>query len=205
MKQILLFLFLFSLTSCSFILKKWGGIKDPKIETYQSINKYSKTYAIDSSKIVYTKDSASYYKLNYLFGGSTEMLIFNKAKQFIPYKPDGLSCNAAIDFALETICKKNVNDFFTTKIIKYDTLLSHLDDYNNCIKNCNINEYDYIVFLCYAKYCDGTNKTHIIPWNKIIQEQKIDCKVKYIYVNLDYLNTWGIKKSSLPKFRVQLF
>lgn len=202
MKQLVLFSILF-LSSCSFIIKKIGGIKDPKLETYQSINKYSKSLEIDSSLIVFAKDSTSFFVLNKLFVSCPEILIFNNSKQYIPYKNDSTTCNASIDYTLENICTISQNNFHTSRIMNYENLTSCFVDPNNALTKLNLDDYDYIVFINYSKFTHGINRTHIIPWNKIIRETKNNCRVKYIYVNLDYLNTWGIQKSSLPKIKIK--
>ena len=144
-------------------------------------------------------------QINNFFVGSPEILIFNSAKKHLPYKADGIACNASVDYTLQNVCRMNANEIMSKRLINYDSLISCLDDPNNCISNLDITTFDYVVFLNFAKYFDGVNKTHIIPWNKIINEYKIDCKVKYIYVNIDYIKSWGLKKKSLPKFRVNLF
>jgi hypothetical protein len=205
MKYILLSIILCILTSCSFFIKKSSGIKNPKMETYQSINKYSQIYDIDSSLIVFSKDSTKYIELNKLFTGNPEILIFDQNKHFYPYKNEKLSCNATINYTLENICKTYSVFFNDTRKINYDTLISCLADPNHCISSFSLKQFDYIVFICFAKYTDGINKTHLIPWNKTIKESKNNCRVKYIYVDLDYLDTWGISNNSLPKIRIKLF
>jgi len=199
----LLFLSLLLLTSCSFFIKKIGGIKNPKIETFHSINEYSKKLAIDSAHIVFAKDSTSLFELNKIFIDCPEILIFSQSKQFLPYKNDSIRCNGPIGNILRNICNINSNDIISRRKINYDTLGFLFIDPNNCLSSFNIKDFDYVVFVNYAKFADGVNKTHIIPWNTIIKDNKPTCKVKYIYVDLDYLNTWGIKKSSLPRLKIK--
>jgi hypothetical protein len=190
--------------SCSPIIKKIGGIKNPKLETVQSINSYGTTINIDSSNIVFAKDSSCLFALNRMFNGNPEILVFDSKKKYFPYKNDSVACNAPIDAVLANICNISNYDVTTTKKIDYDVLISSLADKNNALSSYSLNAYDYVVFVDFCKYTYGLNKTHIIPWNKVIKESKTACRVKYFYVNLDYLKFWGIKKKSLPRLRVKL-
>jgi len=191
------------LSSCSFFLKKLGGIKDPQMESFHSVNEYSKTLTIDSSSIVFAKDSAAFFKINKMFAGSPEIIVFNGSKKYIPYKNDSSSCNASVDNVLKTLCQINEDGVKTRRVVEFDSLFSCFADPNQSLKTFELAKYDYVVFINYAKFADGINKTHIIPWNKIIKENVSSCKTKYIFVNMDYLESWGIKESSLPKFKIK--
>jgi hypothetical protein len=204
-KHLILSIVILSISSCSFVIKKWEGIKDPNIETQKSITKYSKTLTIDSALITFAKDPTCLKELNIFFVGSPEILIFNNNKKQLPYKADGITCNANINYTLENICKIDSVFFNDRRNIHYDSLISCLADPNHCISSFSLKQFDYIVFICFAKYTDGINKTHLIPWNKTIKESKNNCRVKYIYVDLDYSDTWGISNNSLPKIRIKLF
>jgi hypothetical protein len=154
MKNTLLAIIFLTLASCSYFIKKSSGIKNPKMETYQSINKYSQISDIDSSLIVFSKDSTKYQELNKLFIGNPEILISDQNKHFHPYKNEKLSCNATINYALENICKIDSAFFNDSRIIHYDSLISCLADPNHCISSFSLKQFDYIVFICFAKYTD---------------------------------------------------
>jgi hypothetical protein len=194
----LFILALISLCSCNFLYKTIFGIKNPQMESYHSINEYSKKFAIDSSAIVFAKDSVSQMKLHMLFSRTPDMIIFDSQKRFIPYKNDSATCNASIDDILKNICSYN-STVKTNKNIDFDLLFSCVTDPNKCFTNFDLRNYRYVVLMNYTKYMDGVNKTHLIPWNKIITDHKDSCKVKYVFVNLDYLKIWGMKSTSLPK------
>ncbi|MCE3278428.1 MAG: hypothetical protein K0S44_619 [Bacteroidetes bacterium] len=190
-------------SSCSFVIKKWGGIKDPKMESYLSINQYSKSLNIDSTLIVFAKDSTSQVKLNRYFLGGPELLVFSGQKLFYPYKNDSSTCNAPIDNTLANICSINSNGINTKRNISIDSIFNCFIDPNKVLDHFEYSRFDFIVLMNYAKYFDGINKTHIPDWNAIINKGNSGCNVKYIYVNLDYLDSWGISKKSLPKLRIK--
>lgn len=173
------------------------------METFHSINEYSKTLTIDSTSIVFAKDSAAFFKINRMFAGSPEIIIFSGSKRYIPYKNDTSTCNASVDNVLKSLCQVNGNGIKTKKVFEFDSLFSCFVDPNQSLKSFAPANYDYVVLINYAKFADGINKTHIIPWNKIIKADSLSCRAKYIFVNMDYLKSWGIKESSLPRFKVK--
>lgn len=188
--------------SCSFLIKKMGGIKNPKLESFHSVNLYSYSLGLDTLQVVFTKDSASSHKVSDIFGfGSPEMIVFNKKGKLIPYKDDAKSCNASVDTILSNICSIENNEFTSKKETRWEVFKELIVDPNNTIRNDLTFEYDYIVVMNFTKYYDGINKSHIVPWNKIATKNRLNCKVKYIYINQDYLETWNIK-SEIPKIKI---
>ncbi|HEY0031474.1 MAG TPA: hypothetical protein VGC65_11990 [Bacteroidia bacterium] len=203
MKQIILLaLTACSLSSCSFLIKKALGIKDPKIETYESINEYAKTLTIEPNELTFTKDSASYLELHNLFNGTLEILIFNKSKIYLPYKDDSIACNGPISLTLKNICNIESRHAPIRREINYDKLLHLLDDHNNALGALNDTTIDFIIFADFVKYFPKANTQHIIDWNRGFKEHNGHCNAKIIYVNLDYMESWGISEESIPRLRV---
>jgi hypothetical protein len=184
------------------LIKKAGGITDPKLETVHSINQYSKSLAIDSSSIIFVRDSSSWFEVDKIFPGSPDILVFNENKEYLPYREDSTTCNGPIDNVLKSICQFQ-SSIVSKRKVQMDNLMKHCFDPNGCMSSYDAKNYDYTVFIDYAKYFNGVNKTHIIPWNDIIRNNNTPCRVKYIYVNTDYLQEWGVTKKSLPKFKIK--
>ncbi|MBA3284345.1 MAG: hypothetical protein H0U27_04715 [Nitrosopumilus sp.] len=203
MKLILSTFLILFLSSCSFFFKKVGGIRDPRFETHASIYKYAKTLEIDSADIVFTKDSASLSKIAQLFGGGPEILTFDHTGKYFPYKNDSVACNASIDRTLENICKISSNGIKPFRHPQINDLISWTADPNKTIPSSD--SYDYIVFFNFSTYYDGINKTHILPWNKILHKKNDSCRVKYVFVNEDYMLHWGMSKNSLPHLKIKAF
>jgi hypothetical protein len=194
---------LLSFSSCGPFYRIVFGIKNPKMETFHSINKYSKDLTIDSVNVVFAKDSASQLKLLRIFARTPDILIFDGHKNFIPYKDDSITCNASVDYILQNVCTLQKSTIFSKREVNYDSLFSCIDDPNRCYpQNYHINS-SYTVFINFTKYMHGVNKTHLIPWNKIINDQKQPCPIKYVFVNLDYLCNWGMKQNSLPTLNMK--
>jgi len=202
MKYLSLLIAIFVLSSCGLFYKTVFGVKNPKIETYHSINKYAGTIGVDSLSLTFAKDSAAYVELGKMFLGFSDILIFNSSKKFIAYKNDSVSCNASIDTVLKRLC--NIDTVYMPMHLPRDyySLISKLDDHNNVLASLDKNKFDFIVFADFAKYFHKVNKNHIPYWNKALKDHYGDCKIKMIYVDLDYLNTWNISKSSVPRIRL---
>jgi hypothetical protein len=180
-----------------------AGISNPKLETFHSINRYSKTLGLDSINIIFSKDSLSFIELSNAFIGSPEMLVFDKEENYIPYKDDLSTCNAPVDNTLQNICLINKNGFRSSRKLSLEKIRSCFIDPNNVLKDFDFKKFDYLVLINYSKYTDGINKTHIIPWDDLIRKNRVECRVKYVYVNLDYLESWGINKNSLPRLKIK--
>ncbi|CAN5378197.1 hypothetical protein BH10BAC1_BH10BAC1_05720 [soil metagenome] len=200
MKYILLIVITFSLSSCSLFYKVAFGIKKPRMESYSSITEYAKTLNIEPSNLAFAKDSASQMELHAIFKGTPEILIFNKSKIFLPYKSDSVSCNAPIDSFLKNICEIESSHASFEREIDYTHLLSLLYDKNNILNDTTI---DFIIFADFVKYFPKVNSSHIIDWNREFNNHLGNCNAKIIYVNLDYLESWGMSKKSLPTLRLR--
>ena len=178
-KVILYCIFLVSLSSCTFIIKKWAGIKNPKLESIHSINHYANKKGIDTSMFIFSKDSASLFKLNNMFSSFPEILVFDKQKKFIPYKNDSSTCNGPVDNTLKGICNISSNNFLSTKKILYDSLLNCIIDPNKCLKSFDIKDVDYVVFVNFQKNFPRLIRTHIVPWNAVIKANNANCNELY--------------------------
>ncbi|MCW3084580.1 MAG: hypothetical protein JWP12_1946 [Bacteroidetes bacterium] len=202
MKHFFLLLLITALSSCNLFYKTVFGIKNPKIETYYSINKYAKSIDVDSSLVAFTKDSTSYFLLNHIFMGSPEIVIFNKRSEFVPYKSDSIACNASVDTVLRKVCDVENTNLSKHKPIDYNNLINLLDDHNKVLAHLKDKPYDYLIFIDFAKYFHKVNKNHIPGWNNSIRKHYDNCNIAIVYVDLDYLNTWKISKESLPTFKL---
>lgn len=203
MKRILFLHLALVLSSCTWIFKKAGYIQDPKIETHHSMNVYAHSLGIDSSNLVFCRNLISYQTIYKMFGRSPEMLVFDGHKKHHPYKEDSSTCNAPIDVTLHNICNTSLLHIPGKNLIQYNSLIANLDDPNHCLSGFEPGSVDLIVFFNYASYFNRMNREHFIAWTNIIKTSPANCRVKYIFVNMDYLDTWGMEKRDLPKFKLR--
>lgn len=201
MKSLATIVIIIFFSSCSLFYKVVFGVKNPKMENYQSINTYVKSLKLDSTQVVFSKDSSSYHYLNHSFRGSPDIIVFDFQKNFIPYKSDTLTCNASVDVILKGICSFKKNNIQHAPVI-YNDFIEHLDDPNNALEKLNSQEYDYLVFVDFVKYFHKLNMSHIPLWNNAFESRTGTCKAKIVYVNLDYLTSWNISQESIPKIRL---
>jgi hypothetical protein len=191
------------LSSCSFVLKKVAGIRDPELESHSALNDYAKTLGVHTSDLVFVKDTSAITVVEKMFGGSPEILIFDNKKNYHPYKMEGVSCNAPIDLILTNICNANALENVTGRPMSYDLLISKLDDPNKVLSEFELSSVDFIVFINYLKYAGKVTKSHIVPWAEIVYAPGRSCKVKYVFIDYDFLDTWGLSKKDLPKIKVK--
>ena len=207
-KRIMKYKYLLSLlvfSSCGFLIKKIGGVKNPKIESFQSVNRYAKSLGIDSAQVVFVKDSASNNEIYKAFNGvNPDVLFFNKENNIVAYKDDVKTCNATVDSTILGVCSINSRSYPTKRKITYNEMVKLLTDPNKAFSSFKKDDYDYVIFVNFTKYFHGTNKTHVAIWNKEFKqaEDVLHCKVKMIFINQDYLDIWQLK-SSPPKIKVR--
>lgn len=192
MKRNLIFAALLLFCSCKQLFLRVMGVKAPRIESYHSVNTYASGIDIDTTKLVFSKDSASCMQLLDYFQGSPELLIFDKSGTYFPYKQEGVQCNAPIENILRSSCSIADNGIIdTTHKVPFNAFLEKLADPNGCFKKYPIENYDYIEFIDFLKYAKKINKDHIISYQQVMKETKFPCKVLLVYVNLDFLDTHG--------------
>ncbi len=186
--------------SCNPVLMKLCGTKNPKMETFTSINKYANSLGIDSINVIFSKDSTSFTSIVNIFGGFQELLIFDSKKQYMPYKNNLSNCNATVESVLLNICNIKWSSNKPNREINFDTLMSFVVDPNNHEQTDTI-QYDYILFMNFTKYFQGVNESHISVWNRILKDRSSTCTIKIYYINLDYLESWKIK-GPIPKIKL---
>ncbi len=184
-------------SSCKFVLLKWYGVKQPKLEETASLNKFLQKKDIQNNQIYTFKnvDSLnSFYKSGL---GIPEAAFFNSAGLFIPYKETPASCNGG------------VKDFITDlkdKAIQADTnfhiqkLLNQIETEKQPVALADLPKTDFYMLMYWAKYLGKTNGK-ILDWEKEIAKARAKgLSITAIYVSCDYQKSWGISKKDIPKF-----
>lgn len=202
MKYILAITITILLSSCGLFYRVVFNIKNPQFESYSSLNAYARKLTLDTSNVAFAKDTASITALTREFSGYQDILIFNRAHKYVPYKGDSVTCNASVDTIFKRICRIEENDIITAHHINFDKFIHMLDNHNHALDDIHDPKYDYIVFADYAKFFPKVNKNHIPGWDKAIKSNHGTCKTKIIYVDLDYLDSWHLPKDALPKLNL---
>ena len=176
-------------TSCKFVLKKYYGIRNPKVETEESLRKYLKRKGINSNN-VYTVSYKDYKDIMKQIGGIPEILIFDKNGRNIIYKEEG-QCNAYAFNFIEELSKDI--EFKYNDSLRLDDYFSKLKDFEgNPVTIKKDESADFYLFIFWTRYSGRLNKDHVKVW----EEQAINnkkSKIKVIKVNLDMQKWWEQK------------
>ncbi|MDA9897968.1 hypothetical protein N9D69_00155 [Flavobacteriales bacterium] len=163
MKQIILTLIVFfSLTSCTRILVKFYGLKNPEIEKYTSLSKYALKKNMNMEGNIYApKDSINFYHFkNFFF--VPDAIIFNANGHFVDYRETPESCNAGIDAFIKGLATNDTLNIDDTTLAS--DLLKRLIMLPNKQAVTFDGSYDYTIVMTWAKWSGRVVPNHIIPW-----------------------------------------
>ena len=61
--------------------------------------------------------------------------------------------------------------------------------------------FDYTIVFTWTKYIGKVSTNHLIEWqNAVTTAQERGLKIRPIYLNLDYMEHFGMMKDDLPEF-----
>ena len=196
---ILFILTLFS--SCKSILVYTYGVRQPKIENNQSLNKFLNKYNIYTNDIHVAADSVVFKEL--IKGGVPEAYFFDSKGVYIQYREETESCNANVTRFIDTLKTANNYPIYTDKhsnlhLDTFITKIVRLPDLNPIELNEN---FDYTIVFTWTKYIGKVSTNHLIEWqNAVTTAQERGIKIRPIYLNLDYMEHFGMMKDDLPEF-----
>lgn len=181
------------LSGCSILARIVIGIKNPKIETKESLSGFLKKIGTPIETFYVCKDSISFMSMMKTVPGIPEAEFFDCNGNFIPYKKSAESCNAGIDSFLNQLM---LNKTFATSFENINSRLVNLLDIqtNEALSLKQLPKSDYYVLLYFAKFTGvKMNKEHINIWIDEIekQNQNSNLKMTYLLVSLDFMEFWG--------------
>lgn len=176
---------------CSRVLKASYGIKNPKIETEESVKNYlHKNNIVPDNLVIFNSlqswDAAREKKAMTI----PDAMFFNADGKFVNYKKSASDCNAKIDGFISDL--KNLNNEPFDKSREFITLSNLLIDYDN---NPVVFEkgYDGYVFITWCIYIGKLNKEKAFDWVNLIEKaNKEGVKIKYYLVNVDFQDSWEL-------------
>jgi hypothetical protein len=165
------------------------GIKNPEIETKQTIIDYAKSIDLDTSAIV-TVDTSQFLPIFKRIQLSIpEAEIFSANGDNLSYKEGNQDCNARL--------------FSFIPKLKHDTILNKKDDFKlkDQMKNLrdlngnnlnleDSNNPDFYLFIYWVKWIGKLNKDHVKEWENLARSNK-NAKIEVFEVNLDFQNWWS--------------
>jgi len=187
-------------TSCKFIIIKMQGIKQPKIETHQSLSKFLLSSKVDTSEILCFRDTTALNNFYATDIGVPDARFFNREKKLVDYRSVEADCNAHVSpfiektdsiNALTPVPGKNIDNFLKGLVVVRTAQEFKLE--------CQ--DYDAFMVIYWAKYLGNVTKSHIAEWQELVTKANKDKKkIRMILVNADYQSFWGVEASDVPKF-----
>jgi hypothetical protein len=165
------------------------GYHDPREESIESYKNYCYKLEMDTTNLVFLKDSAMFMKYytkadeptKHFNIGLPELYVFDRSGRLLKYKPDTVCNGAGFDFT-KNVC----NAYLGLKKTEYNYIdfSKFFIRSNGQAVSYNINEYDVIVVITWAKFVGQLNRDHVKVWEQNLSNAK-NCKVKIIKACLD--------------------
>ncbi len=191
-------IFFLMFANCKNAMLKQMGVKDPQLETTNSIKTFLKEKRLGNYKLYFFKDLTSFknfsnkYKLEV-----PEAYFFNKKGVLVPYKKTAKECNAYVDGFIQDLKEfdtKPVDSLITVE--KLSALM--IDEKGKLLTKP---QDSIMVILSFVKYLGKVNDEHTFHWidllEKIKKEQKLPISI--VLLDADFMSSWDIKPEDLPK------
>ena len=181
-------------SSCVMIYKKVKKVKNPNLETMETIYSFLQKDNYDTSKLIVLKDFNSFKEFMKVENSVPNALFFNNKGQFIEYRKSIEDCNAKIsDFIIEI---QSINDSTNFSALQLSELMPLFE------KNINTNEIN--VLITWAIWMGKINKEKSFEWIKLIKEaQQKGVKINYYLLNCDILESWEGDFDDLKKTKMK--
>ena len=190
-----LFCALFLIGGCKQLIMLRYGIKDPKIETRESIMKFSNKFNLDSNLVYIFKDTTSYfhYMRDSVFKkNAIGTLFFNRMGSMVD-NSKRKNCQWSGCAFLNQFKKDSL--YFTDSAFQLNELLQKIIPVKENESVGFSEENDLTVISIWAKFVGKYNE-RLFCISEIAANRK-DLKVKIIYLNIDMLKEWNLKKSQM--------
>lgn len=191
------------LSGCKKSILILNGIRQPKIENYESQKEFLKKYDLPVNEIISFKDSVGIYKLSYKSIGIPDAAIFDANGYFLPYANDTVNCNAGVSPFIEFLIAGSETRIDSS--FKMDFLFNELvySDSQKPLDDSDLHgKYDYYVMFFWSVFTGRLNKKKVYEWYQSVEEQKqAGLKIRSYFVNLDCQEFWGYNENQLRKFK----
>lgn len=186
-KGLLLLLILLQIgaSSCTWLMMKAYGVKNPKIENQKSIIRKLKKLSMDTCHLLILKSTAY---AEYIKAGIPEGEIYDARGRFIQYKKTDTSCNAGLFSYIEELDRSKVYAFDSNKTAKRE-LRKFLRLNGDTVTTDFLKPADFYVFVSWAAWIGRLNKDHVRDW-EILAKKNPNAKIQFIKVNVDIQEIW---------------
>jgi hypothetical protein len=176
------------------------GIKQPQIETHQSLVKFLKANQIDTTNMLCFKDTTAlkqFYKEKW---GIPNARFFNKNGQFVDYRESPEDCNGMVSEFIKKIDSFNKLPTVGAKRIEdYTGDAVWTRDHKAFVPN--LQGYDGYILIYWAKFLGKVNKKKVFEWQTLSRAaEREGVKIKIMTISADYQEFWGVSKKDVPTF-----
>ena len=188
MKTPILLIFSFLLLqSCSAVMMKMYGIKNPDVENEQSIKKRALKYDLDTTNIVTVRDQPT--AAEFSARGIPNAAIYDRNGKYIEYRQTDTSCNAGLFQFIPDLNPANSYHLPDSTDLKGE-LAKFRDMKGNALRE--VEKADFYVLIYWAVWTGKLNKDHVKVWEDLAKNNK-NSKIKVIKVNLDFQEYWNME------------
>jgi len=198
MKKQFLIILLFTLNiSCNRIALIYYGVKNPKIESINSIRKYIEKQNISNYELIFFKNinELNNFKKEFNQLKVPDAYFFNQKGTYVSYKKNAQECNAHVDDFI--IDLKNISTKHSNSKINIHSLNKYFVNTNN--DKITLKKGKIIVILSFAKFLGKVNNEHSFEWIKSLKKVNGDIDLKIYLLSSDFMNFWNISTDDLPK------
>lgn len=182
------------ISSCNLIARKLLGIKQPGIESTQSITAFMQKNGLNSEYCYYIDSIASYkfWKENEE-KRVTSLAIFNGSGQFLK-RLGANECSGTLAKTLETIDLSNLKPVIITSD-NLDNILQKFRRVDNTKTVVTDFKSDEFVVTIFWMKCFGSLsfKDDVVEWTKELKKNQFGSNIRILYLNTDMHESWGIK------------
>ena len=196
-----LLILLFTLSSCSLVLRVAFGVKQPKPHSAEYIEKYIKKYGLNHFEhySITEKGFFDFFNITESHGMKSsinQVIIFNKNGNLILPK-DTIKCSGKIDKFMMSFKDTNVNKVLDS--------VGFVDVFGDSISSFSGSTYlkiedDKPLFvLTWASYAGKLNKTNTKVWADSIQKMVEQEDINAIFLNFDFRKSWKMDLFTVDK------
>ena len=183
----LLVLLIFSY-SCNPIMKTIYGIKDPQVETKESLNKYMNSISMGSeNNLVVNKKGKYNIVLDDFKKIIPESVLFDSTGKRLTYKKEEQDCNAGLFATIpELTINSSLKEEKGSNLEEFKSNLIYLDNEKSV---GNLPKADFYLFISWARFVGKLNKDHVKVWEKLAKDNP-NAKIIVFKVNMDMQKRW---------------
>ena len=186
---------IFFTCGCKQLIMLKYGIKDPKLETRESILEFSNNFHLDSGEVyIFKYTNAYFHYLRYIiFKKNAIGTLFFNQKGYLVDNSKAKSCQWSGCAFLNQFNRDSL--YYTDSTYQLNGLLQKIIPLTCKEKVLHSDENDLTVIIIWAKFVGKYNE-RLFCISEVAANRE-DLKVRIIYLNIDMLKEWNLEKSQM--------